>query len=284
MSERAPRWWSAVAVTALLALVALGVFVGLRPSAAMFQRADANAGKAVYASKCATCHQPNGAGIPGSFPPLANNPNATDPAHVETVVRDGLKGPITVNGQTYNSVMPPVAGLSDTDVANVVAYVTTLASGTAPPETTAPAQPVVGTAAAGEQIFTGATSLAKGGPACGSCHSAGQVGSLGGSTLGPSLNGAVAKYGGAPGLSAWLTNPPTQTMTQMFGTKKMTPQEIADVVAFLEKAPTKKPASDTDWLQIGGVIGVAVLLVLMAIWWRGGRRPYVDKLKSRSAR
>ena len=32
-------------------------------------------------------------------------------------------GPITVNGMTYNSMMPPVAGVSDADIADVLTYV-----------------------------------------------------------------------------------------------------------------------------------------------------------------
>ena len=32
-------------------------------------------------------------------------------------------GPITVDGVTYNSMMPPVAGVSDQDIADVLTYV-----------------------------------------------------------------------------------------------------------------------------------------------------------------
>ena len=54
---------------------------------------DGGAGAEVYASNCASCHQAGGVGVPGTFPPLAGNPNVADPAYVESVVRDGQERP-----------------------------------------------------------------------------------------------------------------------------------------------------------------------------------------------
>ena len=34
-----------------------------------------------------------------------------------------MQGAVTVKGVTYNSMMPPVAGLTDRDIADVVTYV-----------------------------------------------------------------------------------------------------------------------------------------------------------------
>ena len=36
---------------------------------------------------------------------------------------NGLTGPVTVNGKTYNSVMPPMSQLNDDEVANILTYV-----------------------------------------------------------------------------------------------------------------------------------------------------------------
>ena len=41
---------------------------------------------------------------------------------VDIVLR-GLVGPVTVNGQPYDSVMPPMAQLTDDEVANISTYV-----------------------------------------------------------------------------------------------------------------------------------------------------------------
>ena len=59
-----------------------------RESAMVLAQGSAD-GAQVYADNCASCHGANGEGVPGTFPPLTGNPNAADPDHVSTVVRDG---------------------------------------------------------------------------------------------------------------------------------------------------------------------------------------------------
>jgi len=82
------------------------------------------AGEALFAGTCSTCHQPNGAGLPGVFPPLAKSDwLAKDPTKGIGVVLRGLTGKVTVNGQEYNSVMPPMSQLNDDEVANILTYV-----------------------------------------------------------------------------------------------------------------------------------------------------------------
>ncbi len=80
-------------------------------------------GQRIFNSICAACHQPSGVGIPVAFPPLAGSDylNADKKRAIATVVR-GLSGPVTVNGQPFNSVMPAL-GLSDEDVANALTFV-----------------------------------------------------------------------------------------------------------------------------------------------------------------
>lgn len=80
-------------------------------------------GERVYAQNCVACHQANGQGIPGAFPPLAGSDylNA-DKIRAIRIVLNGLDGTITVNGNTYDGVMPALQ-LSDDDVANVLSYV-----------------------------------------------------------------------------------------------------------------------------------------------------------------
>ena len=80
-------------------------------------------GERAYLANCVACHQPGGIGIAGVFPPLAKSDylNA-DKKRAIQVVMNGLEGPITVNGQKINGVMPRL-GLSDEDIANVLTYV-----------------------------------------------------------------------------------------------------------------------------------------------------------------
>lgn len=87
--------------------------------------ASASDGASVYAANCASCHQSNGQGIGGAFPPLANNPTVSgNPTAVIAIVKNGLTGRISVNGQTYSGIMPPWGKtLSDDQVASVISYI-----------------------------------------------------------------------------------------------------------------------------------------------------------------
>jgi len=85
---------------------------------------QARAGQALFAGTCSVCHQANGAGLPGVFPPLAKSDYlAADVNRATSAVLNGLTGKLTVNGQEYNSVMPPMNQLNDDEVANILTYV-----------------------------------------------------------------------------------------------------------------------------------------------------------------
>ncbi|MGG6495295.1 UNVERIFIED_CONTAM: cytochrome c, partial [Bacteroidetes bacterium 56_B9] len=63
------------------------------------------AGEALFAGTCSVCHQANGAGLPGVFPPLAKSDFlGADTKRAISVVLHGLTGKVKVNGQDYNSV------------------------------------------------------------------------------------------------------------------------------------------------------------------------------------
>jgi mono/diheme cytochrome c family protein len=105
----------------------LGTYLGPNPPAApatATAAAGAADGAQVFADTCAACHQPNGEGKAGDFPPLAGNPDlflATDfPA---AVVLHGLQGPIDVAGASLDQSMPSFDFLSDDEIAAVIGYV-----------------------------------------------------------------------------------------------------------------------------------------------------------------
>jgi nitrite reductase (NO-forming) len=93
-------------------------------SGALTQEEQVHAGQVLFAGTCSVCHQANGAGLPGVFPPLAKSDYlAADPKRAIGFVLRGLTGKVTVNGQEYNSVMPPMTQLNDDEVANILTYV-----------------------------------------------------------------------------------------------------------------------------------------------------------------
>jgi len=80
-------------------------------------------GKAIYTTTCFACHQNNGEGLPHAFPPLAKSDFLhNDISKVIDIIIKGKTGPITVNGVTYDGVMP-AQRLTDEEVANVLSYI-----------------------------------------------------------------------------------------------------------------------------------------------------------------
>lgn len=81
-------------------------------------------GKKVFLANCATCHQANGQGIAGQYPPLAGSEFTTGGSRRPAmIVLKGLQGPVKVKGQQYGSaVMQPWENLGDQKVADVLTY------------------------------------------------------------------------------------------------------------------------------------------------------------------
>jgi mono/diheme cytochrome c family protein len=81
-------------------------------------------GKQLYNQHCLPCHQADGNGVPGMFPPL------TDPEWIDgdnerliSIVIHGLDEEIVVKGEHYNTIMAPLPHLSDREVMDVLNYV-----------------------------------------------------------------------------------------------------------------------------------------------------------------
>ncbi len=92
--------------------------------------ADAIDGKALFEGKatCVNCHQADGRGVPGVFPPLAGNPHVTagDGSYVARTILRGRSGELTIGSATFDATMPAIGtlnNLSDAEVAAVANYV-----------------------------------------------------------------------------------------------------------------------------------------------------------------
>jgi mono/diheme cytochrome c family protein len=89
-------------------------------------------GKKQYAAVCITCHQANGKGLPGTYPPLDGSEwvNGSEDRVIRIVLR-GLQGHVTVMGSDYSTAVMPSFGQvkdsgynwSDEKVAAVLTYV-----------------------------------------------------------------------------------------------------------------------------------------------------------------
>lgn len=84
-------------------------------------------GPTIY-KKCAACHLPTGAGVPGAFPPFgadfaALSKSPAGRRYLILGVIKGISGAITVAGKPYRGVMPAQSGMDDEAVANVLNHI-----------------------------------------------------------------------------------------------------------------------------------------------------------------
>lgn len=90
-----------------------------------FEEKVVKKGARIY-TQCAACHQADGTGVPGVFPPLANSDWVNgDERRVVKILLWGLNGPITVAGNEYNGNMPSYNSMSDEDIRIIASYIRT---------------------------------------------------------------------------------------------------------------------------------------------------------------
>jgi cbb3-type cytochrome c oxidase subunit III len=208
--------------------------------------ATAPDGKTIFTSKCAACHQANGAGG-GPYPPLAANADVTsaDTSGVIATVLNGRSGPIQVNGKTFSGAMPAWKDqLSNDDIAAVLTYVrsawTNKAAAVTADQVAVARSPV---AFSGGQIFA---------TKCAGCHQAtGQ-----GTSAYPPLNGNAHVIAADPkemiativnGRSGLLVVNGTSYNGKMPTWKgQLSNADIAAVATFVRSAWTNKASGVTE--------------------------------------
>lgn len=280
----------------VLWLMMLGLLLGILPqggyAASSPQAADE--GQQLFEEKCVACHTVGQGALVG--PDLQGVTERRD--------RDWLQRWITAPDEMlaegdptatellkeYNNVPMPNLGLTEPQVAALIAYLEAAGTGAVQgsqqgSQITSGAQvgATQGEPALGKNLFTGADGFANGGPPCMACHSASGIGALGGGALGPDLTGAFGKYGGAAGLDAFISGVPTGTMNAVWADKPLTPEERANLVAFLQEAAVGQRPAQAVWQLTGlAVAGLVTLLAGGHLIWRRRltevRRPMVAGL------
>ncbi|WP_250890249.1 c-type cytochrome [Sphingobium nicotianae] len=95
-------------------------------------------GAATYSSRCAMCHRPDGAGLPGQFPRLSGRVGQIAGAKdgrvlLGKILLYGMYGSITVDGKPLTGLMPPMGSLPDQDIADVLNHVASFKKAGKPP-------------------------------------------------------------------------------------------------------------------------------------------------------
>jgi len=85
-------------------------------------------GKRLYSQNCVVCHQANGQGVAGQFPPLAGSEWVVCDAkhgenHLSMILLHGMQGSMTAEGAAYNGAMPQWKQLTDDQIAAILTYI-----------------------------------------------------------------------------------------------------------------------------------------------------------------
>ena len=271
-------------------LIALGLAIFLIAITAYLSEAaplvqSAAEGATIFQQKCTACHTIGGGVLVGPDLKGVTTRRSQDWLTRWISAPDKMlaaKDPTAVQlFQQYNNIPMPNLGLTNAQVASLIAYLTA-PEAAAQPTTAPPANLPAGDPAAGRLLFLGITQLKNGGPPCLDCHNVAGLGSLGGGGLGPDLTGAFTKYGGDAGLANFLATTPTLTMTAVWARQPLTPQEQANLREFLKQASAAAaPAQSTGLVAGLAAAGALVLLAVAQITWRkrlvAVRQPMVSR-------
>lgn len=231
---------------------------------------SAQAGEAVFSSKCVGCHTIGGGPLSG--PDLKGVTSQRSPewltrwiAAPEQLIAQG--DPTAQEIVKQYPLQMPNLGLSPSEVASVIAYLEAQSSSALPAAPPAVAVLPSGDPTTGKEYFTGGRRLQNGGPPCMGCHTVGGLGALGGGALGPDLTPALSKFGEA-GLAAFLASPPTPTMNAVWAGQPLTPEEQASLQAFLQEAGvSQRPTEAVAQLAALAALVAVALLVLAQLCW-----------------
>ncbi|MFO8232622.1 MAG: cytochrome c [Longimonas sp.] len=137
--EAPPMWlWMIIFGVILFNVYYLGSYVGDfstdpwlqgRTLAAASEEEDATEvtvdGGRIYNNRCQSCHQADGQGVSGQFPPLVESDWVTgDKGRLIRILLHGMEGPMEVLGEEYNGVMPSWQNqLDDAEIAAVLTHI-----------------------------------------------------------------------------------------------------------------------------------------------------------------
>ncbi|MEO8355117.1 MAG: c-type cytochrome [Chloroflexota bacterium] len=265
-----------LALMATVMLVFIATATGVVFAQPLGQSSD---GEALFKEKCIACHTIGGGDLVG--PDLQGVIELRTQEWLTTWISNpdqvlASGDPIAVElFNQYNKIPMPNLALTPDQVASLIAYLGGDAT------TGAAAALPAGDASRGKALFIGNARFENGGPQCMSCHSIAGIGSLGGGNLGPDLTAnGYTKYG--EGLGAFLSAPPTVTMNAVWKGTPLTPQEQADLFAFLKEGSVSGREPAVLWqIALLAIVGAAALIALAQFYWgkrlKGVRRPMIER-------
>lgn len=105
----------------IFALIAVLLVVGV---ILLIRKGNRDPGAVLYQRECMACHMEDGSGLEQLYPPLANSDWLRDNQDtLACIIRNGIQGPMVVNGREYDGIMAPHADLTDGQIYNIITYI-----------------------------------------------------------------------------------------------------------------------------------------------------------------
>lgn len=82
-------------------------------------------GKQLYELHCSNCHQADGSGLGLLIPALDSGFILSNQDLIICAIKNGMRGPLEVNGKNYNREMPGNDRLTDLEIAEIMTFIRT---------------------------------------------------------------------------------------------------------------------------------------------------------------
>lgn len=104
-------------------ILAVGVLGGILYLNRFSSVSNNERGRELYIQNCGNCHGEKGEGLRKLIPPLANSDYTKEYFNqIPCIIRYGIKGEISVNGQTFNQPMEGIPKLEADEIKSIMDY------------------------------------------------------------------------------------------------------------------------------------------------------------------
>jgi mono/diheme cytochrome c family protein len=138
-----------------------------------------------------------------------------------------------------------------------------------------------GSAQAGRELFAGVRPFRNGGAPCGACHGLGGEGLAFTASFGPELSAGLTGLD-PEAIDGLIESLPFPSMAPVYEGRALTPEERADLVAFLVEAVKQGPPAAGWRFEVLGLVGAALGFLALAVAWGRRKAPSRARLLARA--
>lgn len=241
------------------------------------------AGNEIFKESCSACHTVGKGKLIG--PDLANVHNHLTldwftkfVKSSQSLIKSGDKYADSIFNAYNKMAMPDHTHLSDDQIKSIYDYLKEASGGT---EEAIPEEEILpGNIERGRELFVGNLRFTNGGASCNSCHNVNITGLITGGALAKDLTQSITRLSES-GVASVIKGLPYPQMKETYSMHPITPQETADLTAFLvyvdEKSAIKTANYTGNYMLLGGGGGIVFLLSLYSFFWIKRKKQAVNK-------